>query len=105
MRKRQLVPLEINLFKELQDTEDALAQDLVKHLSDFINNQPNAKGGVYRLGLFSINWRSDWGVHTAASADGRYKGETLSQNTSCTFGMDKEGQDYRACAAYGPLYK
>ena len=21
------------------------------------------------------------------------------------FGMDKEGQDYRACAAYGPLYK
>lgn len=22
-----------------------------------------------------------------------------------SFGMDKEGQDYRACAAYGPLYK
>lgn len=22
-----------------------------------------------------------------------------------TFGMDKEGQDYRACAAYGPMYK
>ena len=21
------------------------------------------------------------------------------------FGMDKEGQDYRACSAYGPLYK
>lgn len=21
------------------------------------------------------------------------------------FGMDKEGRDYRACAAYGPLYK
>ena len=21
------------------------------------------------------------------------------------FGMDKEGQDYRACAAYGPLFK
>ena len=21
------------------------------------------------------------------------------------FGMDKEGADYRACAAYGPLYK
>ena len=21
------------------------------------------------------------------------------------FGMDKEGQDYRACTAYGPLYK
>ena len=22
-----------------------------------------------------------------------------------TFGMDKEGQDYRACSAYGPLYR
>ena len=21
------------------------------------------------------------------------------------FGADKEGQDYRACAAYGPMYK
>jgi L-fucose isomerase len=21
------------------------------------------------------------------------------------FGMDKEGQDYRACQAYGPMYK
>ncbi len=21
------------------------------------------------------------------------------------FGMDKEGQDYRACSAYGPLYR
>ncbi len=21
------------------------------------------------------------------------------------FGMDKEGQDFRACAAYGPMYK
>ena len=21
------------------------------------------------------------------------------------FGMDKEGQDYRACEAYGPMYK
>ena len=21
------------------------------------------------------------------------------------FGMDKEGQDYRACSTYGPLYK
>lgn len=70
---------------------DAIAQDLVKCLSDYINNVPNAKGGVYRLGIFSIDWRKEWGEHTAASADGRYSGDTLSQNASCTFGMDKEG--------------
>ena len=26
-------------------------------------------------------------------------------STTIKFAMDKEGQDYRACAAYGPLYK
>lgn len=88
---RRIIRNKLPKFGMANPEVDALAQDIVKHLSDFINNQPNAKGGVYRLGLFSINWRSDWGVHTAASADGRRKGETLSQNTSCTFGMDKEG--------------
>lgn len=70
---------------------DAIAVDLVNHLSGWINNVPNAKGGVYRLGLFSIDWRMPWGRHTGASADGRLTGDTLSQNTSATFGMDREG--------------
>jgi formate C-acetyltransferase len=60
-------------------------------LSAHINNVPNVKGGVYRLGILSIDWRKTWGENTAASADGRYAGETLSQNASATFGMDKEG--------------
>jgi formate C-acetyltransferase len=33
----------------------------------------------------------EFGKLTAASADGRHKGETLSQNTSASFGADKEG--------------
>lgn len=70
---------------------DALAARLVQDLSDMINNVPNAKGGVYRLGLFSIDWRIDFGAHTAASADGRCNGEPLSQNTGAAFGADREG--------------
>jgi len=70
---------------------DAIAADVVQTLSDTINNAPNAKGGIYRLGLFSINWRIDFGKFTAASADGRKLGDTLSQNTSGSFGSDKEG--------------
>jgi len=70
---------------------DAIAADIVKTLSDTINNAPNAKGGVYRLGLFSIEWRKDFGQFSAATPDGRKAGETLSQNTSCAFGADKEG--------------
>lgn len=70
---------------------DALAASVVKELSDAVNNVPNAKGGVYRLGLFSIDWRIDYGAHTAASADGRFSGEALSQNTGASFGADREG--------------
>ncbi len=41
--------------------------------------------------MFSIDWRWAFGNKTAASADGRVSGETLSQNTSAVFGADKEG--------------
>ncbi len=70
---------------------DSIAAEVVGHLSSVVNNAPNVKGGVYRLGLFSIDWRWEFGKRTAASADGRHKGETLSQNMSATFGADKNG--------------
>jgi formate C-acetyltransferase len=70
---------------------DALAKDIVDVLSGAVSGKPNVKGGVYRLGLFSIDWRWEFGKKTAASADGRYAGETLSQNTSATFGADRDG--------------
>ena len=70
---------------------DALATDLATTIGSYINKHPNVKGGVYRMGILSIHWRVEWGQHTAASADGRYSGQTLSQNASATLGMDKEG--------------
>lgn len=70
---------------------DCMARDIVKKLSEAISKKTNAKGGVYRLGLFSIDWRWEMGEKTAASADGRLSGETLSQNTSASFGADKYG--------------
>jgi formate C-acetyltransferase len=70
---------------------DEIAKRTVDVLSDTVSYKPNAKGGSWRLGLFSINWRWRIGQKTAASADGRRSGETLSQNTSASFGADKEG--------------
>ena len=70
---------------------DSIAADIVQTLSDTINGAPNAKGGIYRLGLFSIEWRIDFGKFSAATPDGRKAGETLSQNTSAAFGNDKDG--------------
>jgi len=70
---------------------DAIAADIVEVLADTITGKPNAKGGKYRLGLISINWRWEFGEKTGASADGRLRGENLSQNVSATFGADREG--------------
>lgn len=70
---------------------DALASNIVELLSDTINGKPNVKGGVYRLGMFSIDWRIAFGMNTGASADGRKAGEPLSQNTGASFGADREG--------------
>lgn len=70
---------------------DEIAKRTVDVLSDAVSRKPNAKGGSWRLGLFSIDWRWSFGQKTAASADGRRCGEPLSQNTSASFGADKEG--------------
>ncbi len=78
-------------FGNGEDAVDRVAQRIVAVLADAVNGRPNQKGGKYRLGLFSIDWRWDFGEHTAASADGRRCGEPLSQNTGATFGADRGG--------------
>jgi len=70
---------------------DKIAANIVDVLAKKINGMPNAKGGIFRLGLFSINWRWEFGEKCAASADGRLCGQPISQNTSATFGADREG--------------
>ena len=70
---------------------DDLARQIIESLSSFINRKANVKGGVWRLGTFSIDWRWEFGSYTHATADGRKAGETLSQNTSATFSIDKQG--------------
>ncbi len=70
---------------------DDMAQDISAFVINLVSGRPNVKGGKYRVGFFSIDWRWELGEKTAASADGRLSGETLSQNTSATFGTDKKG--------------
>ena len=70
---------------------DELAKDLAKFMSDNINGKANGRGGVYRLGLFSIDWIMTFGKKLGASADGRFSGEPISKNMSASVGMDKKG--------------
>ena len=48
---------------------DILATRSVESMGKYVGERKNARGGVWRLGLFSINWRWAYGAKTAASAD------------------------------------
>lgn len=70
---------------------DELAKTTLEILAACTNNRKNGRGGVYRLGIFSIDWIFEFGRKLGASADGRYRGEPISKNLSSSVGMDKNG--------------
>lgn len=70
---------------------DSVARGIFETLDKAITGKPNEKGGIYRFGTFSIDWRIRHGKMTAASADGRHKGEMLSLNSGASVGCDRNG--------------
>lgn len=78
-------------FGNNQEEADKLARNLEEFLSEQINGRPNGRGGVYRLGMFSIDWIMSYGKRLGASADGRFAGEPISKNMCASVGMDKKG--------------
>ena len=88
---RLLIQNKYPKYGQADKRTDEIAKRIVDVLSNAGSYKPNAKGGKWRLGLFSINWRWEFGKKTAASANGRLCGDTLSQNTSASFGADKDG--------------
>lgn len=70
---------------------DDVAVLLTEAFQKSINNRPNGRGGVFRCGLFSVDWRFWMGNDTAATADGRLAGEPISKNTAASIGRDKQG--------------
>ena len=73
------------------DRADLLACAIVEAAADEIEKTPNAKGGFYQMGLWSIDWIVYAGERTGATPDGRRAGEVLSKNTGSTIGCDREG--------------
>lgn len=70
---------------------DALARRLVDDVAGMLNGRPNARGGVYRCGFFSIDACEFFGNITAALPNGRKAGEMLSKNMCAVIGADKKG--------------
>lgn len=70
---------------------DVLAKDLLGRTAAVVNGTKNGRGGTFRAGAFSIDWRFDYGSKCAASADGRHAGETLSKNMCASDAADRNG--------------
>ncbi len=70
---------------------DSLAKEFSSTAMDAINNKPNGRGGVFRCGLFSIDWFVAAGKASLASPDGRLTGEPISKNLCASMGQDKNG--------------
>ena len=70
---------------------DRFVKETVDFLGERINSRPNGRGGSFRLGTFSIDWRVPFGAKTGASADGRLAGEALSKNMCAGITRDTRG--------------
>lgn len=70
---------------------DALAVRITEDAALQMMQTPNAKGGHFQMGLWSIDHCMSYGAHTGATPDGRKAGDPLSKNSGSTIGCDREG--------------
>ena len=70
---------------------DELVVDVYNFCAKSINNRKNGRGGVFRFGAFSVDWRYYMGKSMCATPDGRLSGEPFSKNLCSALGQDKEG--------------
>ena len=96
------IRLLVNNFSERfgNDIEevDALAADLAKHFHDEFAAYENTRGGKFRVGFWSVTANFNLGMNTLATADGRLKGEPLSDSLAPNAGKDVSGLTASLCS-------
>ena len=76
-----------------KDFPDGFAKDIIDFIAKYVCGKPNAKkrGGKWTCGFHVARMSYTQGAATAASPNGRKKGEELSKNCSATMGQNKDG--------------
>ncbi|MBE5732437.1 MAG: hypothetical protein E7353_05290 [Clostridiales bacterium] len=70
---------------------DELTSRIINFASERLNGMPNGRGGVFRMGAFSVDAYMNMARRQPATPDGRRNDEFLSKNLTATMGCDKEG--------------
>jgi len=70
---------------------DALSREMSDFFAALVNAKPNARGGVFKAALFSIDTCFKAGRLTMATPDGRLQGEPISKNLCASIGADRNG--------------
>lgn len=73
------------------DMADELMVKLTQFFADNTNGKPNSRGGIWKIGILSIDKNVRFGKLMCATPDGRGAGEPLSKNLSPVIGMDRGG--------------
>ena len=73
------------------DRVDAVAKRVYDALVKRINTTRNGHGGFFQAGLWSIDLDVPFGKRTAATPDGRHRGDGISRNNVATAGCGREG--------------
>ena len=74
-----------------RERPDDICCRVSEKLANYINAIPNARGGHFKTGLYSIDRNYYYGEKLGASADGRRAGEIISRNTGAASTMDRSG--------------
>ena len=76
-----------------KDTPDKFAKEIIAYMANYVCGKPNAKirGGKWTCGFHVARMSYTQGAVTAASPNGRNKGEELSKNCSASMGQNREG--------------
>jgi len=70
---------------------DEVMTEFCQYAAELINGRPNARGGIFKAGLFSIDLCFSYGAKTMATPDGRKAGESLSKNLCAVSATDRGG--------------
>ena len=78
-------------FGNNEDEADKLATEIYHRFSALINGRKNGRGGVFRCGMFSVDWRFWMGEKSGATPDGRYANTPIADGVGPRGGYDVLG--------------